>query len=230
MSINIPKINHSWNLNQQEAAELQQKLARQIDLTQGIKLGNVKTVAGIDTHYHKGLAAAAVVCLRLKDLVTVETATAAGRVSFPYIPGLLSFREGPVVLDALKKLDSRPDVLICDGQGIALPRRFGLACHMGLLTDMPSIGCAKTWLAGSYSEPGRDKGEYAYLRDGKDVVGAVVRTRKDVRPLYVSIGHQISLKDSIQIVLKCCERYRLPEPLRMAHSLARAAVDQLISL
>ena len=182
----------------------------------------------MDTHYHNGLAAAAVVCLRLKDLKAVEHKTAVRRVSFPYIPGLLSFRESPVALDALNMLESLPDVLIYDGQGIAHPRRFGIACHIGLLADIPSIGCAKTWLTGSYSEPNQDKGEYSYLRDGGEVIGAVVRTRKDVKPLFISVGNQVSLQDSIQIVLKYCLRFRLPEPIRMAHSLARAPVDQLI--
>jgi hypothetical protein len=127
LSINKTIINHSRNLNRQEAVELQQKMARQVKLNNGINIRNVKTVAGIDTHYHNGLAAAAVACLRVKDLTTVKYASAVRRVSFPYIPGLLSFREGPVVLDALDKLGSLPDVLICDGQGIAHPRRFGLA-------------------------------------------------------------------------------------------------------
>jgi deoxyribonuclease V len=225
LSINITKINHSWNLNRQQAIELQQELARQVKLTHGIKLNDVETVAGIDTHYHRGLAIAAVVCLRLEDLTTVEHATAVRRATFPYIPGLLSFREGPVVLRAIKKLQSRPDVLIFDGQGVAHPRRFGLACHMGLLATIPSIGCAKTWLTGSYAEPGRDKGEYSHLRDRGEVIGAVVRTRKAVKPLFVSVGYQIALQDSIEIILRCCGRYRLPEPLRMAHSLARAPVD-----
>jgi len=220
LSINITKFNHSWNLNRQEAVELQQKLARQVKLNNGINLRNVKTVAGIDTHYHNGLAAAAVACLRVKDLTTAKYSSAVRRVTFPYIPGLLSFREGPVVLDALAKLGSLPDVLICDGQGVAHPRRFGLACHIGLLMDIPSIGCAKTWLTGGYAEPGRDKGEYSYLRDGREVIGAVVRTRKDVKPLFVSVGYQISLQDSIEIVLRCCRRYRLPEPLRFAHQIA----------
>jgi len=116
-------------------------------------------------------------------------------------------------------------VLICDGQGIAHPRRFGLASHIGLRMGIASIGCAKKWLTGTYSEPGRDKGEYSHLRDSGEVIGAVVRTRKDVKPLFVSVGYQISLQDSIEIVLRCCRRYRLPEPLRMAHSLARAPVD-----
>ena len=177
-------------------------------------------MAGIDTHYHKDRATAAAVRMRMSDLKTLEYATAVQQVAFPYVPGLLSFRESPVALNAIKKLSLLPDVLICDGQGIAHPRRFGLACHVGLLAAIPSIGCAKTWLTGRYSEPGRDKGDYSHLRDSGEVIGAVVRTRKDVRPLFVSVGYQISLQDSIELVLRCCGRYRLPEPLRLAHQIA----------
>ena len=199
---------------------LQQKLARQVRQCRVAKIKSIKTVAGIDTHYRKGRATAAVVRMRMSDLMTVEYATAVRRAAFPYVPGLLSFRECPVALDAIKKLSATPDALICDGQGIAHPRRFGLACHIGLLADIPSIGCAKTRLTGRYSEPGRDKGDYSDLRDSGEVIGAVVRTRKDVKPLYVSVGYQISLQDSIEIVLRCCARYRLPEPLRLAHQIA----------
>jgi deoxyribonuclease V len=215
---------HPWNLNQQKAVELQQQLSREVILTSGFKMKKVTTVAGVDTHYHNGLATAAVVTLRLTDLAAVDHATATQGVKFPYIPGLLSFREGPVVLDAIRKLTSPPDVLIFDGQGIAHPRRFGLACHMGLLVDIPSIGCAKTWLSGRYTEPDQEKGSYSYLRDGKEIIGAVVRTRRNVKPLFVSVGHRINLRDSIRIVLKCCRRYRLPEPIRLAHAEARAPV------
>ena len=177
-------------------------------------------MAGIDTHYHKGIATAAVVTLRLTDLSAVDSVTAVRRVTFPYIPGLLSFREGPVVLDAIKKLTSPPDVLICDGHGIAHPRRFGLACHVGLWLDIPSVGCAKTWMSGQYTAPDAAKGSYSYLRAGKETIGAVVRTRKEVKPLFVSVGHRINLQDSILMVLKCCRRYRLPEPIRQAHKIA----------
>ena len=221
MSSNNANNYHPWNLSPREAAALQQKLARQIRQKPVIPKKAIKTVAGIDTHYCKGRATAAVVCMRISNLKTVEYTTAERRVSFPYVPGLLSFRECPVAVDAIKKLSFLPDVLICDGQGIAHPRRFGLACHIGLLAQIPSIGCAKTWLTGTYSEPGRSKSEYSHLRDSGEVIGAVVRTKKDVRPLFVSIGYQISLQDSIEIVLRCCGRYRLPEPLRLAHSLAR---------
>ena len=223
MSTKSDKITHSWNLNQQEAFKLQQQLAPRVIRTAGIKIQDITTVAGIDTHYHKGIATAAVVTLRLTELTAVDQATAVRRISFPYIPGLLSFREGPVVLDAINKLTSPPDVLIFDGHGIAHPRRFGLACHVGLLLDIPSIGCAKTWLSGRYTEPELEKGSYSYLRDGKEIVGAVVRTRRNVKPIYVSIGHRINLQNSIRIVLNCCRRYRLPEPIRLAHAEARAS-------
>ena len=225
MSSNKADIRHSWNLNPQEAAALQLKLARLVSQKRVTKNKDFETVAGIDTHYRSGRATAAVVLIRSFDEKTIEYATAVRRVAFPYVPGLLSFRECPAALDAIRKLSVRPDVLICDGQGIAHPRRFGLACHIGLLTGIPSVGCAKTWLTGGYAAPGRDKGEYSYLRDGREVIGAVVRTRNDVKPLYVSVGHQITLQDSIELVLRCCRRYRLPEPLRQAHSLARAPVD-----
>lgn len=225
MSGSYYKIIHTWNLNRQEAFDLQAQLAGQVIQTSGIKTQNITTVAGVDTHYHQGNAIAAVVTLKLIGLEVVEQATAVQPVKFPYIPGLLSFREGPVVLDAIKKLASPPDALIFDGQGIAHPRRFGLACHMGLWVDIPSIGCAKKCLSGSYTEPDSAKGSYSYLRDGKDIIGAVVRTRTEVKPLFVSVGHGLSLADCIRIVLKCCRRYRLPEPIRKAHSLARAPVD-----
>lgn len=224
MSANLSIISNPWNLNREEAIKLQQRLSLQVIRTSDSQIKDLATVAGIDTYYHNGLATAAVVSMRPADFVTVAHATAMRRVPFPYLPGLLAFREGPVILDALGKLASLPDVLIFDGQGIAHPRRFGLACHMGLIMDIPSIGCAKTCLTGSYKVPDSAKGSYSYLRDGKDIIGAVVRTRKEVNPLFVSVGHRINLEDCIRIVLKCCRRYRLPEPIRMAHALARGAL------
>jgi deoxyribonuclease V len=138
------------------------------------------------------------------------------------MPGLLTFREGPAILTAIGKLTAAPDLLIFDGQGIAHPRRCGLASHMGLLLDIPSIGCAKTRLSGRYEEPRSAKGSYSYLKDGEETIGAVVRTRSKVKPLFVSIGHRINLQDSINIVLRCCAKYRLPETTRRADKLARS--------
>jgi deoxyribonuclease V len=143
-------------------------------------------------------------------------------VTFPYVPGLLSFREGPAVLDALDKLKSPPDLLIFDGHGLAHPRRFGLACHLGLLVDIPAIGCAKSRLCGQYEEPGPHRGDTMPLIDKGEVVGAAVRTRAGVKPVFVSIGHRVDLPTSIHYVLACCRGYRLPETTRWAHRLAGA--------
>jgi deoxyribonuclease V len=162
--------------------------------------------------------------LNLKDLRVLEKSTAARPISFPYVPGLLSLREGPVVLEALEKLKSTPDLLMIDGQGIAHPRRFGIASHIGLLTDIPSVGCAKTRLLGAYQEPQPDRGSIAYLRENGETLGAVVRTRTGVKPVFVSIGHLMDLKDCIRIILECCRGYRLPEPIRRADQLSKKQI------
>jgi len=212
---------HPWDLTPKEAIALQKHLAGKVIRSSGIDIGDVAAVAGVDTHYHQGLATAAVVVIRLSDLATLDHATAVGKIRFPYIPGLLTFREGPAILNALDHLTVASDLLIFDGQGIAHPRRCGLASHIGLLLDMPAIGCAKTRLSGWYEEPHTEKGSYSYLKDGDETIGAVVRTRSNVKPLFVSIGHRINLQDSINIVLQCCPRYRLPETTRRADKLAR---------
>ena len=212
---------HPWDLTPKEAIALQKHLAGKVIRSSGIDIGDVAAVAGVDTHYHQGLATAAVVVIRLSDLATLDHATAVGKIRFPYIPGLLTFREGPAILNALDHLTVASDLLIFDGQGIAHPRRCGLASHIGLLLDMPAIGCAKTRLSGWNEEPHTEKGSYSYLKDGDETIGAVVRTRSNVKPLFVSIGHRINLHDSINIVLQCCPRYRLPETTRRADKLAR---------
>jgi deoxyribonuclease V len=188
------------------------------------KLAEIATVAGVDTGYSNGSAHAAVVVLDLTDLKVLEKAVASKPVSFPYIPGMLAFREGPVILEAMGKLTLRPDLLIVDGQGIAHPRRFGIASHIGLQTDIPSIGCAKTILWGDYQEPQPTRGSIAYLTAGDETIGAVVRTRTAVKPVFVSIGHLMALNDSIRIILKSCRGYRFPEPIRCADHLAREQI------
>ena len=213
---------HPWDLTPKEAIDLQKYLAGKVNRKSGFDIADVATVAGVDAHFHQGLAVAAVVVIRLSDLTTVECETAVRQVRFPYIPGLLTFREGPTILTVLDHLTAAPDLLIFDGQGIAHPRRCGLASHLGLLLDIPSIGCAKTRLCGRYEEPHTGKGSYTYLKDGDETIGAVVRTRSKVKPLFVSIGHRINLHDSINIVLRCCPRYRLPETTRRADKLARS--------
>jgi len=147
----------------------------------------------------------------------VETVTAVQETRFPYIPGLLSFREAPVCLEAVAKLGRQPDLFLIDGQGVAHPRRLGLASHLGLFLDKPTVGCAKSWLIGKYEEPGSERGAYSLLRDGDETVGAVVRTRSRVKPVFVSVGHKCTLDDAIRVTLAFAARYRIPEPTRLAH-------------
>jgi deoxyribonuclease V len=147
----------------------------------------------------------------------VETATASAKLMFPYIPGLLSFREAPACLAAVRKLKSEPDLFLIDGQGIAHPRRLGLAAHLGLFLDKPTIGCAKSRLIGEFEPPGIEKGAHSPLRDHDQIIGAVVRTRHNVKPLFISVGHKCRLEDAIRLTLACATRYRLPEPTRLAH-------------
>lgn len=195
----------------------------------------LKYIAGLDVAFEDGgkITRGAVVVLRLKDLVPVASALARRPTVFPYIPGLLSFREVPVLLDALAMLDIAPDILMCDGHGIAHPRRFGIACHLGLLTDLPAIGVGKSRLTGSHEEPGPDKGDWTPLvakpkggasKGGERAtrLGNVLRTRSGVKPVYVSTGHRVNLSTALAITLRCTTRYRLPEPVRLADKLSKA--------
>ncbi len=209
---------HSWDISPEDARRLQMTLAAQI--VRENRLGTVKAVAGVDVGMKGNIACAAIVVLNFPGLDVAGQSTAIRRITFPYIPGLLSFREGPVILDALDQLDCKPDLLIFDGQGIAHPCRLGIASHIGLLTDFPSIGCAKSRLCGQYQEPGVERGSYVPLLDNGDTIGAIVRTRTGVKPVFVSIGHRVDLKTSIDYVLGCCAGYRLPETTRKAHRLA----------
>lgn len=179
-------------------------------------------VAGVDVSERGDEARAAVVVLD-RELRPVEEAVAAARVPFPYVPGLLSFREIPPLLEAWRKLRCRPDLLIVDGQGYAHPRRFGLACHLGVMLDVPSIGCGKTRLLGAHDEPARSRGSWAPLEDGGETVGAALRTRTGTRVVYVSVGHRISLAAAVDAVLDCAPRFRLPEPQRLADRLSKRA-------
>ena len=154
---------------------------------------------------------------RLSTFEIIETGRAVRRVDFPYIPGLLSFREAPACLEAIGKLTNRPDLFLIDGQGIAHPRRLGLASHLGLFLDKPTVGCAKSRLIGTFEEPGSEKGSYSSLMDNDEVIGAVVRTRRNVKPLFVSVGNRCLLNDAIRMTLTCTTKYRLPEPTRLAH-------------
>jgi deoxyribonuclease V len=218
---------HAWNVDYKKAVEIQERLKKSIILKGSAK--NCKLIAGADVSYTKGseIFYASVVVFNLQTMERVEEVTASGKVDFPYIPGLLSFRESPILLKAFAKIKSEPDVIILDAQGIAHPRGIGLASHIGLLLDKSSIGCAKTRLIGEYNEVGEEAGCHSQLTVKDKIVGAVLRTRKNVKPVFVSPGHKIDLKTSIALILKTCRGYRLPEPVRQAHNLVkRTATDK----
>lgn len=181
--------------------------------------------AGLDCAFSRDgtIIVACAVVLKVPDFELIETTTALRKVTFPYIPGLLSFREAPACIAAVQKLSSAPDVFIIDGQGVAHPRRLGLAAHLGLFFDKPTVGCAKSRLTGEFAEPPIEKGAYSVLKDNNEVIGAVLRTRTNVKPVFVSVGNKCLLNDAIQIVLACTTRYRLPEPARLAHQLVSRA-------
>ena len=217
---------HAWDISASEAIAIQRRLHRLIQQEWAPVAVEGQRVAGIDVGIKKDMARAAVVVLSYPALALLDVALAKAPVSFPYVPGLLTFREGPIVLAALARLQLEPDLLIFDGQGIAHPRRLGLAAHIGVLVDRPSIGCAKSRLLGKHQEPGPEKGDYALLYDDQQVIGAVVRTRTGVKPVYVSVGHRIDLPRAIEYVLGCCTRFRLPETTRLAH---RAAGGEILA-
>jgi deoxyribonuclease V len=217
---------HSWNLSYSEARECQEGLASKVRFTPLRKPPEL--IAGIDCAFSKDgkKIIAAVVVLKLPGFAIVETVSAVRKVTFPYIPGLLSFRESPVCIAAVEKLKSKPDVFMIDGQGIAHRRRLGIATHLGLFFGKPTIGCAKSRLTGVYEEPRLEKGAHALLKDKKgtlsgqsETIGAVLRTRTNVKPVFVSVGNKCLLKDAIEITLACAVKYRLPEPTRLAHQL-----------
>ena len=179
-------------------------------------------VAGCDVHMRGDRALATVVVLRFPELDLVETVHGEAELGFPYVPGLLSWRELPALLDALVRLSARPDLVFADGQGLAHPRRFGLACHLGLAIDLPTLGCAKSLLRGRHEPLEPERGARAPLLDRGQLVGMAVRTRDKVTPLYVSVGHRVTLDEATDYVLRSCTRYRLPEPSRLAHIAAKA--------
>jgi deoxyribonuclease V len=213
-----PVFTHRWDVSPAEAKEIQRQLRGRV-LVQSLDR-QPESIAGIDVSVRGEQARAAVVLLTYPDLTPLQAVTAEMPVPFPYVPGLLAFREGPVVLAALERLTDWPDVLMFDAQGLAHPRRMGLATHLGVLLDMPAVGCAKSRLCGTYTEPEEQKGSWTPLTDGDDVIGAVVRTRDGVRPVFVSVGHRVSLEEAVSLVLGCATRYRLPEPTRWAHRVA----------
>jgi deoxyribonuclease V len=208
---------HSWDLDPKEARALQESLAGRVDVSS--PLGAWETVAAADVSYNKfsPWLYAAVVVARAWPFEVIERVGVVAEAKFPYVPGLLSFREAPAVLEAFAKIRTRPDVVMCDGQGYAHPRRMGLACHLGLWLDVPTVGCAKSLLCGSYDEPGPNRGDRSPLIDRGEVVGSVVRTRSRVSPLYVSPGHRCDIEGAVSVVLETSAKYRLPMPARLAH-------------
>jgi len=209
---------HSWDVSYAEAVRMQEFLGKKIK--PGPLPSRLRYVAGADVSYekHGDTFFAGVVVWDLKRGKAVEEAGARGMVNFPYIPGLLSFREAPVLVKAFGKVSSRVDAVIVDGQGVAHPRRFGLASHICLLVDKPGAGCAKTRLVGEHEQPGENKGDRTDLIHHGERVGIVLRTRKGVKPVFVSTGHRLGADEAAELVLMCTGKYRLPEPVRMAHN------------
>ncbi len=213
-----PVRNHSWDLEPRDAIALQTELAGQLVFAP--PPAEIELVAGVDVSMRRGVARAAVVVMTMPELHEQERVCADAPIAYPYVPGLLTFREAPTILQALERLEHLPDLLMFDGQGYAHPRRMGLASHIGVLLDHPTVGCAKSRLCGTYKEPPRERGAYTHLYDGDEVIGAVVRTRTGVKPVFVSAGHRMTLDAAIELVLACGKGYRLPEPTRWAHRAA----------
>jgi len=217
--MNIPHL-HDWSTTEAEAVALQESLAGRVEVLQPLE--RFEFVAGCDLAYHltAPILFAAVVVVRVSDRSVVETRTVTQKVNFPYIPGLLSFRELPALLTAFTELRQTPDAVMLDGQGIAHPRRFGVACHLGLWLGLPCLGCAKSWLAGEHDEPGQNAGEAAPLSIEGTAVGAVVRSATGVKPVFVSPGHRLDIASAVAIVRATLSGYRHPTPTREAHMAA----------
>jgi len=217
---------HGWQLNLAQALDIQRWLAAQV--SRSSEVTNPRFIAGVDIAVGKagGMATAAVVVLQYPGFRVVEAEIAQGKLDFPYIPGLLSFRESPLTLAACERLTVTPELILVDGQGIAHPRRLGLASHLGLFLNTPTIGCAKSLLCGSHEVPGVEPGSYAEVVDRGETIGAALRTKLGVKPLYVSIGHKVDLQTAIYWVLECCRDYRLPEPTRLAHLAAGGNLER----
>lgn len=214
---------HSWDVTTRAAMEIQTRLRNLLDQAPAF-CGKPSFIAGADVSFDKerNLVYGGVVICAFDTLETIETQIAIMESPFPYVPGLLSFREAPVLIQAFGKLKTVPDIVLCDGQGIAHPRGFGLACHLGILLDLPTIGCAKSRLCGVHDEPEREKGAHAGLVYKDKMVGMALRTRLGVKPIYLSTGYKVNLPEAKEIVLACCVNFRIPEPNRKAHKFVNA--------
>ena len=211
---------HSWEVTPKEAVALQKKLRAEVVTDRPFDPATLRLVAGVDVSVKGGVSQAAVVVAAFPGFEPVETVRASRPTPFPYVPGLLSFREGPVLEEAFGHLASEPDVFLFDGSGYAHPRRIGIACHMGVWLGRPTIGCSKTRLTGRHEEVPPEKGAWAPLLDKGEVVGAALRTRAGTNPVFVSPGHLIDLASALDLVLRCAPKYRIPEPIRLAHDAA----------
>ncbi len=218
---------HPWNVSPEEAVAIQQRLREQV-IREGPMPGPGTVIVGVDVGFRGELARAAAVAVRFPDLTPLAQEVAEVPVTFPYVPGLLAFREAPAILAALERLPLSPQVLMVDGHGISHPRRMGIATHLGVYLDLPSIGCAKSKLWGRYEMPPDEPGAWSPLRDQEELIGAVLRTQAGASPVFVSIGHRISLENAIATVMACVRGHRLPEPTRLAH-LAAGGADVLAS-
>lgn len=218
-------VRHNWQVTTAEARALQTQLSQEV--IREDQLGTVNVVAGVDVGFEDEgqTTRAAVAVLSFPELKLIDQQVVRRPTLMPYIPGYLSFREVPALIEALELLTSLPDLILCDGQGIAHPRRLGLACHLGVLTKIPTIGVAKTRFIGRHQPVGEHKGDWQPLIDKGEEIGVVLRTRDRVKPLYISIGHRISLPTAVEYVLRCTPKYRLPETTRQAHRLASVAQD-----
>lgn len=208
---------HPWDISPKEGIKVQKMLKNKLIFNEG--KFSIEKICGTDVSYDKSknMLFSAVIILKYPEMKIIEEQTAIMKSTFPYVPGLLSFREVPVLLKAFDKIENIPDVVMCDGHGIAHPRGIGLASHLGLIIDLPTIGCAKKRLFGKYSEIGNIKGDYSYISDSNKNIGIVLRTRANVKPVFVSQGYKIGINFSREIILNCCKKYRIPEPIRKAH-------------
>jgi deoxyribonuclease V len=213
----------------EEATRIQAGLRKELDLRNAVDVSGRLSAAGLDVSYEVGSEriAAAVAVVDTATVAVVESVVVLGEAAFPYVPGLLAFREVPILVEALGRLEVRPDVLVCDGYGIAHPRRFGLASHIGVVTGLPSFGVAKTPFTVGFDEPGEKRGSWSPLKDGTEVLGAALRTQDGVKPVFVSVGHRIGLAEAIDLTLRLSPRYRLPETTRAADSMSRRALRAL---
>lgn len=224
----IPKV-HSWNVTPKQAIAIQHKLRDKIKTFDDFD--SLKTIAGVDVGFikEKNLSCASLVIFSYPDMKILDVINCSEPINFPYIPTLLAFREVPIVLSCFEKLENPPDILILDGQGYAHPRRMGLACHVGVLLDLPTIGCAKSRLTGKFNMPKEKKGSYSYLYDKGEIIGAVLRTRDNISPVFVSIGHRVSLNTAIELILDMSIT-RIPEPTKIADSEVKKYANKIRSL